>query len=129
MNNKRGSLQGLDYLWDLFSRKVPGLFDEGLNIVIIEDGKTKLNLLCPNVDDSSMFYSVDKPTSFLLKRKDENGTLYEPIVLVNYESGEITDTTMVESSHSQYGDFIETLIKMVKSNCVSIYPKNQSFQE
>lgn len=113
----------IEYLWDLFSRKIHGVFDNGLNIVIIEDSKSRVNILCPNVDDSSMFYSLDKPTAFILKKRDENGTLFEPIVFINHERGEINDSTTVDTSALKTA---EKIINMVQKSCVSLYPKNQS---
>ena len=113
----------IEYLWDLFSRKIPGIFDNGLNIVIIEDSTSRVNILCPNVDDSSMFYSLDKPTSFILKKRDENGTLFEPIVFIDHDKGEINDSTTIDTSVSKIA---EKIVNMVKKSCVSLYPKNQA---
>ena len=108
--------------------KIPGVFDNGLNIVITEDSKTRVNVLCPNVDDSSLFYSMDKPTCFLLKKRDENGTLYEPIVYISHNSGEIDDQTIIETGafktaekYSKYGSkkVAFQLIQKIKAHMVS----------
>ena len=57
------------YLWDLVSTPNPGLFENGINLVIFkspnEDNTDNLNLICPTNHYTSRSYDPQKPTLIL----------------------------------------------------------------
>ena len=108
----------LDFLWDLFSRKIPGIFDEGLNLIIIENVRDKVNLLCPNVSDSSTFYEEGKPVSFLLK--DENGTLFEPIVFAKKTVVKKNDKSVDEIVDIKFEDWHTEMPKSLNDSITKL---------
>jgi len=71
---------GHEYLWDLVCFSNPGLFNNGMNLIIIEskddDVTGNVSVLCPSNHYSKEFFDFSKPTSILIKRDN----FYEPII-------------------------------------------------
>ena len=70
------------YLWDLVSTPNPGLFENGINLVIFkspnEDNTDNLNLICPTNHYTSRSYDPQKPTLLLYNE----GQYFEPMYTV-----------------------------------------------
>ena len=65
------------YLWDFISKPNPKLFEQGINLVILEinDLNETVNFVCPTNHFSSETYKATRPTLMIIKK----GNYYEPI--------------------------------------------------
>jgi len=65
------------YLWDFLSKPNPKLFEQGINLVIVEINELNetVNFVCPTNHYSSETYKATRPTLMIIKK----GNYYEPI--------------------------------------------------
>ena len=65
------------YLWDFISKPNPKLFEQGVNLVILEinEFNETVNFVCPTNHYSSETYKATRPTLMIVKK----GNYYEPI--------------------------------------------------
>jgi hypothetical protein len=65
------------YLWDFISKPNPKLFEQGINLVILEINELNetVNFVCPTNHYSSEIYKATRPTLMIIKK----GNYYEPI--------------------------------------------------
>jgi hypothetical protein len=65
------------YLWDFISKPNPKLFEQGINLVILEvnDLNETVNFVCPTNHYSNETYKATRPTLMIIKK----GNYYEPI--------------------------------------------------
>lgn len=65
------------YLWDFISKPNPKLFEQGINLVILEINELNetVNFVCPTNHYSSETYKATRPTLMIIKK----GNYYEPV--------------------------------------------------
>jgi len=65
------------YLWDFISKPNPKLFEQGINLVILDinEFNETVNFVCPTNHYSSETYKATRPTLMIIKK----GNYYEPI--------------------------------------------------
>ena len=69
---------------ELFSSENSWLFEEGLNIMILENKNKKNYINCPLIEDPKDIYNSQKPISFIYKYEN----IYEPIIVVQAKQDE-----------------------------------------
>jgi hypothetical protein len=113
------------YLWDLICMPNKKLFQEGLNLVILEipnnDTTDNVELICPTNHYSNEFYSSNKKTLILLKI----GDYYEPIYEYKNEETKLKITTLFterspELSKSMRAVFKQLIKPLLKNTCVPL---------
>jgi hypothetical protein len=104
------------YLWDIICKPNPMLFENGINLVILEilnnDQTNNVELICPTNHYSNTFYDSNKKTLVLIKHDQ----YYEPIYFYrNEEKRIIIIKTFDEYDKSIPSSFQLILRKMIKN--------------
>ena len=109
-----------NHFWELFSTKLDWLFNEGLNIIIIErsiqNDEDNINILCPNNTDIEKYVDFEKPFTLLLKY---NG-LYESIVFTSIKTSKINVYPILNQSVSITNEqlsIVKSLGNIMLYNC------------
>ena len=114
------------YLWDIVSTPNENLFENGLNMVIMDivndDITDKVDVICPLNSYVKNFFDINRKTIFLIK----NGSLYEPVYYVKKSNKEGTAKLMFDI-HNQLPNItslLKHLDKTLNKSCVSEYIKS-----
>jgi len=104
------------YLWDLISIPNPKLFNEGLNLVILEvlnnDITNNVQVLCPTNHYSSHFFDVNKKTIILMKI----GVYYEPIYIFEDKVDEFVVTRRFNLKNKNILPNIKITFDLIKNS-------------
>lgn len=85
------------YMWDIVSSPNTGLFENGINIALLEiinnDITDNISILCPTNSYSSQLFDLSKGTCIILKQND----IYEPIYMYgNTKTSKLTKKNAVK---------------------------------
>ena len=88
------------YLWDLVCMPNPGIFEEGINLIILEipedDATNNIELVCPTNHYTSHAYDTRKRSLILIKREN----YFEPIYGYRHD-GKILHVTKTFTEHDK----------------------------
>ena len=121
------------YLWDIISSKNPLLFENGINLVILNipdnDSTNNIEFICPSNSYSSHNFDPHRRTLFIIKRDD----FYEPIYkYTNTNKGKILIQKTFSDNDPHKSDDIKSLFTniikpIIKQNC-SPKPSNSLYK-
>lgn len=106
------------YLWDLVSSKDSGLFDQGLNLIILQktnnDLTGNIELLCPTNAYSGMLFDNNKPACIMIKTDN----IYELVIVFSIDSEDKTNTsfkTIFEFNDRQVEQYKDTIFEIISN--------------
>jgi hypothetical protein len=104
------------YLWDLICIPNPKLFNDGLNMVILEivnnDITNNVQVLCPSNHYSSHFFDVNKKSILLMKMDD----YYEPIYIFEDKVNEFVVTRRFSLKNANLLPNIKRTLDLIKNS-------------
>ena len=126
--NDDASIIDYNYLWDFITNNNSKLFDNGLNLVIINivnnDITDNMEIICPTNPYSSKMYDPRKNTVFILKRND----VFEPIYLYEINNKVVNVTKLFHEARKDSNAVIKNIkkiLKIIQNNLTnSCYPKS-----
>ena len=99
------------YLWDIICMPNPGLFETGLNLIILEipedDITNNIELVCPTNHYSLNTYNARRRSLFLIKREE----YFEPIY--GYLNDEIDNRVLITKTFSEFDRNLSKALKSV----------------
>ena len=99
------------YLWDIICMPNPGLFETGLNLIILEipedDITNNIELVCPTNHYSLNTYNARRRSLFLIKREN----YFEPIY--GYLNDEIDNRVLITKTFSEFDRNLSKALKSV----------------
>tara|TARA_B110000879_G_C11182879_1_gene519469 strand:- start:7 stop:5559 length:5553 start_codon:yes stop_codon:yes gene_type:complete len=115
------------YMWDIVSSPDTGLFENGINIALIEiinnDITDNISLLCPTNSYSSQLFDLSKGTCIILKQND----IYEPIYMYgNTNTSKLTKKNAVKIfyQHNTPANLLNVFSMINKTTNSYCKPKN-----
>ena len=111
------------YLWDIISSDNSDLFEDGLNMVIMEivnnDITDKVDVICPLTSYSKTFFDINRKTIFLIK----TGSIYEPVYFVKKSNKEGTAEPFfhIKNQISNITSLLKHLDNTMNKSCVHDY--------
>jgi hypothetical protein len=99
------------YLWDFISKPNPKLFEQGINLVILEinEFNESVNFVCPTSHYSTEIYKATRPTLMIIKK----GNYYEPIYSYRNEEKKLKVTQTFTEMDPKLPKSIRALFKKI----------------
>ena len=99
------------YLWDFICKPNPKLFEQGINLVILEINELNetVNFVCPTNHYSSETYKATRPTLMIIKK----GNYYEPIYSYRNEEKKLKVTQTFTEMDPKLPKSIRALFKKI----------------
>ena len=117
------------YLWDIVCE--PGLFEDGLNLVVFElpnnDFTNNVNVICPSNHLSNHKFDNSKSTLFLIKNKDNS---YSPIKMMNETENKIEIRhlfSLATTKHKNVKRVLNMISRLYEVKCSPDFPKNKKY--
>lgn len=100
------------YLWDIISRPNPMLFENGINLIILEildnDTTNNVELVCPTNHYSSNIYDPRKRILILIKQTAKEDAYFEPIYSYKKDKN-----IFIEQTFSEFDPYLSKTLRAV----------------